>query len=333
MKHPRGHSNMTQKEQAIRTYASEQGFELCHFASAAKLTDEAVRLDEWLNSGKHATMHWMERNLERRLDPREIVPDAQSVIVLGFNYYTPYDHEESPESGKISRYAWGDDYHDVLKPKLLDLAKTLESEFSEHVFRFYNDTGPVMEKQWARRSQLGWQGKHSNIITRTHGSWIFLSAIITTLELAPETPHADFCGSCTACIEACPTQAIVEPYVVDSTKCLSYWTIEAKPDVQIPDNIAKDMDGWMFGCDVCQDVCPWNRFSKESGRTEFAPRELRTSLETSVVSNMTQEEFSARFRKSPIKRTKLAGLKRNAAELHKNVQRDCSSESSQNTQT
>lgn len=328
MKHQIGHSSVKADWEYIQSLTRELGFELCHAAQAGALEQERPRLESWLGHSMHASMQWMENNIDRRTNPAEIVPGAKSVIVLGFNYYSPQKHTSTDSSGKISRYAWGDDYHDVLKPKLKAIAQNLEERYPDHAFRFYNDTGPVMEKQWARKTQFGWQGKHSNVISRSHGSWLFIAAIITTLELPYEQPHEDFCGSCTACIDACPTNAIVEPYVVDSQKCLSYWTIEAKPHFEIPLEIQENMEGWVFGCDICQDVCPWNRFEQDADKKPFQPRHGETSLDTRWIEGLSQEEFSARFKKSPIKRTKLAGLKRNAQCLQENAQTGDSSDTS-----
>lgn len=301
--------------QLIKDKARELGFEHCGIASVELLTKESAHLREWLERGYHGSMGYLERNQEKREDIRLIMPEAKSVIVLSYNYYTPHQHDKT--IGKISRYAWGDDYHEVLPPKLRELELFIREQNPLALTRHYVDTGPVMEKQWAVRAGIGWQGKHSNIISRSAGSFFFLALIITNLELEADAPMADFCGSCTACIDACPTGAIVQPYVVDGSQCLSFWTIETKPEVEFPLEIAQHTEGWLYGCDICQEVCPWNRFKKETQEERFQPRNGETTVDVERVLNMQQEEFSTRFRKSPIKRTKLAGLKRNAATLDK----------------
>ncbi len=288
--------------------------------AAANLVD-TFHFSNWLASGYAGTMHYLERNLEKRGDVREILPDARSVIVVAENYFTPFFHSEGAE-GKISRYAWGDDYHDVVLEKLRLLCVEITNIAPGNSTKPYVDTGPTLDKIWAVRAGIGWQGKHSNIISRKFGSWFFIGLILTSVELVPDAPIEDYCGNCTACIEACPTGAIISPYVVKGTECLSYWTIETKPDIEIPENIANNMEGWIFGCDICQNVCPWNRFQQDSSEERYMPRNNETTLNTKTVSAMQQEEFSARFRKSPIKRTKIAGLKRNVIALNKGSSKD-----------
>ncbi len=295
----------------IKQKANELGFEHTGVSPAAKLTDEEIHLAEWLSRGYHATMYWMARNRDRRTDPQKIVPGAQSVISVGLNYYTPHEISDRPERGKISRYAWGDDYHDIVgeRLKLLwEFIKTLEPAAEG---RYYVDTGPVMDKVWAERAGIGWIGKHTNLISREYGSWLFLGEIITTLELEYDIPTQDYCGTCRRCIDACPTEAIVDEYVLDSNKCLSYITIEHRD--QYPDFIKPNTDRWIFGCDICQDVCPWNiKFSRPTAVEGFEPRPENLNPLLIDIVEMTQEDFSRRFRKSPVKRTKLSGLKRNA---------------------
>jgi epoxyqueuosine reductase len=295
----------------IKQTAKQVGFELVGIAKAEKLTEEFDRYQEWLDSGYHATMHYLERNREKRKDIREILPGAQSVIVLGLSYYTPHQHNTLEQEGKISRYAWGTDYHEILPGKMQEIVNVLQNIDPNSESKIYVDTGPIPEKQWARKAGIGWQGKHSNIISREIGSWFFLGIIITTIQLEYDSPIEDYCGTCTACIDACPTTAIIQPYTVDANKCLSYWTIEAKPHLQIPVDISENMQQWIYGCDICQDVCPWNRFSTETTIQEFHPRDNETSLTFTSIEQMKQEDFSERFRKSPVKRTKLAGLQRN----------------------
>ncbi|MBX7154149.1 MAG: tRNA epoxyqueuosine(34) reductase QueG [Bacteriodetes bacterium] len=303
------HFHTQDAKQALQHKAKELGFCEISFAKAEPLQTEAKQMQEWLNAGHHGTMGYLERNMDKREDVRLLLPSAQTVIVVAYNYYTPVQHESN--TGKISRYAWGDDYHEVIPPKLDELINMIRALYPESESRRFVDTAPVMEKQWAVRAGIGWQGKHSNIISRNHGSYFFLGVILTSVEFEVDNPIDDYCGTCTACIDACPTQAIIQPHVVDGTKCISYWTIEAKPDVEFPLEIVQHLDGWAFGCDVCQDVCPWNRFKKPTQEVRFLPRNEETTLNISAIENMQQEEFSTRFRKSPIKRTKLAGLLRN----------------------
>jgi len=261
-------------------------------------------------------MAWLEREPEKRVDPRLIFPAAKTVISAAVNYYMPYEHSNEDAYGKISRYAWGDDYHDVVKEKLRELLDWITLEHPGAAGKICVDTAPVMEKAWAERAGLGWIGKHSNLITRDLGSWVFLGEILLDLELEYDAPMEDYCGSCTACIEACPTDAIVEPYVVDSNKCISYATIELRAD-ELPDGIESHLNGWLYGCDICQDVCPWNRFEKPTDEVRFEPRFGETSLALDVVESLIPETYAERFRKSAIKRTKLSGLKRNARSLRK----------------
>jgi len=295
----------------IKEKAHELGFDCVGVSPAEELSEEGERLAEWLSRGYHATMYWMQRNRDRRTDPRNIVAHARSVISVAMNYYTPHDMSDNPERGKVSRYAWGDDYHDILGEKLKSLWEFIKTIKPEAEGRYYVDTGPVMDKVWAERAGIGWIGKHTNLISREYGSWLFLGEIITTLELEYDIPTQDYCGTCRRCIDACPTDAIVDEYVLDSNKCLSYLTIEHRDE--FPEELKPDTENWIFGCDICQDVCPWNvKFSQPSAINGFEPRpESLNPLLIDIV-NMAQEDFSRRFRKSPVKRTKLKGLQRNA---------------------
>lgn len=260
-------------------------------------------------------MAWLAREPEKRSDPRLIFPEAKSMVVVAMNYFTPHEHEGEPGRGKISRYAWGDDYHDVLKERLRELLEWIRAERPEAEGKVCVDTAPVMEKAWAVRAGLGWIGRHSNLITKDHGSWVFIGEILLNLELDYDTEIVDdHCGTCTACLDACPTDAIVEPYVVDSRKCISYATIELRSE-ELPAEIASNLNGWLYGCDICQDVCPWNRFEKPTEEARFEPRNAETSLPLDSVERMTHEDYVERFRRSAMKRTKLSGLKRNAATL------------------
>ncbi|MBX2993066.1 MAG: tRNA epoxyqueuosine(34) reductase QueG [Bacteroidetes bacterium] len=299
-----------QATQKVKSKALDLGFTKVGIAKAEPLDVEAARLREWLTRGYHASMDWMPRNVKKRVDPRAIVPGAKSVICVALNYYTPVRHADKPGTGKISRYAWGDDYHDILTAKLKQLWEWLQQEFPDIKGRYYVDTGPVMDKVWAQRAGIGWIAKHTNVITQEVGSWVFLGEIITTLELVEDQPATDHCGTCTLCIEACPTNAIVEEYVVDSSKCLSYLTIEHKGEIE--GGIRHQFENWIYGCDICQDVCPWNhKFPTETDEGRFEPREWNVAPHLEEWVNMTQEEFSSKFKGSPVKRTKLAGLKRN----------------------
>jgi epoxyqueuosine reductase len=301
----------------IRRKALELGFVKFGVARADALADESVRLQEWLHRGYHASMEWMGKNSDKRMDPRVLVPGARSVIVVAENYFVPTAHHPSADEGKISRYAWGDDYHLHTTTRIQSLFDCITQAAPEMDGRYYVDTGPVMEKAWAARAGLGWQGKHTNLITKDYGSWVFLGTIITTLELEYDEPIGDWCGTCTACIDACPTDAIVEPYVVDAAKCISYQTIEHRGPID--DALGAQFEGWVYGCDICQDVCPWNRFAQATSREEYAPRPGNVTPRLDELIGMTQEEFSRRFAKSAIKRTKRAGLKRNAELIKKNT--------------
>lgn len=294
----------------VKSKALQLGLTKVGIAKAEALTEEAQQLYTWLGRGYHASMEWMARNIEKRTDPRLIVPGAKSVISVALNYYTPVEHVNEPTIGKISRYAWGDDYHDILGEKLKILWEWLQNEFPGVEGRYYIDTGPVMDKVWAQRAGIGWIAKNSNVITQDVGSWVFLGEVITTLELDYDEPATDHCGTCTLCIDACPTEAIVEPYVIDSNKCLSYLTIEHRTEIE--GSVRESFENWIYGCDVCQDVCPWNhKFAVETHEQGFHPRPWNISPPLGEWVEMTQEEFREKFKRSPIKRTKLAGLKRN----------------------
>lgn len=306
---------MSSLAQKIKVRASELGFSGIGIVPAAALDNEGRRLNEWLENGFHGTMAWLEREPEKRSDPRILFPGASSVIVLTLNYYTEHEHTNEPDHGKISRYAWGDDYHDVMREKLKELLAWIKTEIPEIDGKVCVDTAPMMDKAWAVRAGLGWQGKHSNLITTEVGSWVFIGEIILNIELDYDTNVvADHCGSCTACLDACPTNAIVEPYVVDSRKCISYATIELRDEV-LPAEISSNLEGWFYGCDICQDVCPWNRFEKPTNETRFGPRNGETSIDLNEVLTFTAEIYAERFRHTAIKRAKLPALKRNAAAL------------------
>ncbi len=294
--------------QELKARCSTLGFTRVGIARAEQLEREGAHLETWLRNGYAATMTWMGRRAQERTDPGRVLPGARSVIVVAMNYYTPAPH--APGSSYISRYAWGDDYHDVLEPRLGDVAGWLAGEVPGSNSRWYVDTGPVMEKAWAQRAGIGWIGKHANVITQTHGSWVFLGVILTTADLEPDAPALDRCGSCTRCIDACPTAAIVDPYVVDARRCISYLTIEHRGP--LPGDFAHRLEGWIFGCDICQDVCPWNtKHGTATAETGFSPREGLLAPDTHALAGLDDAEFKARFRGSPILRTGAAGLRRN----------------------
>ena len=294
--------------------AYSAGFDLVGFAKAVELTEEVSRLREWLGRGFQSGMKYMERGLEKRRDVNEILFGAKSVISLAINYYTDEEYSNDPETGKISRYAWGKDYHLVIWDKLLTLENSLKELDPAFSSISYVDTGPVMDKVWAKRAGLGWIGKHTNLINKEFGSWFFIANIISNYEFKYPIEIEDFCGSCTACIEACPTNAIVEEYVVDANKCISNLTIENKGE--IPPKFKSKFDRWIYGCDICQEVCPWNiRFSQITPLQEFRPNNGLTEISLEDVLSMDNTEFKNRFSTSPIKRAKLKGLKRNAQYL------------------
>jgi epoxyqueuosine reductase len=296
--------------QLIKTEAKKLGFLSCGISKAEFLEDEAPRLERWLKDGKHGKMAYMENHFDKRLDPRLLVPDAKSIISLLLNYYTPLDQLDG--APKISKYAYGKDYHHVIKDKLKQLFQIINNKIGEVSGRVFVDSAPVMEKSWAVRSGLGWQGKNTNLISKKAGSFFFIAELIVDLELEYDTPVTDHCGTCTACIDACPTEALT-PYHIDASKCISYLTIELKD--QIPTAFKNKMDDWAFGCDVCQDVCPWNRFSKQHNEPLFSPNSEVINYTKKNWEEITQETFNIIFKNSAIKRTGFKGFKRNISFL------------------
>jgi len=293
--------------------ARELGFNLIGFAPARELQDEYKKLIEWLSKNYHAGMSYMVNNLEKKKDIKKILSEAKSIISLGINYNPPggFDNNNNLK-GKISRYAWGKDYHLVINEKLEKLVKELTAIDPRFHTKFYVDTGPVMDKSWAVKSGLGWLGKHTNVINREYGSWFFIANIITNYEFTYSIPVEDSCGSCTACIDACPTNAIVSEYLLDASRCISYLTIENKEE--IPEEFKGKLDNWIFGCDICQDVCPWNKkFAKETAAAEFFTGEINKEFSLHEILEMDEQKFQERFKQSAVKRAKLSGLKRNAS--------------------
>ncbi|MEM6720266.1 MAG: tRNA epoxyqueuosine(34) reductase QueG [Bacteroidota bacterium] len=301
--------NSIQKHtELIKAEAKRLGFLSCGISKAEFLEEEAPRLEAWLNKNMHGEMRYMENHFDKRLDPTKLVEDSKSVVSLLLNYF-PSETQKDPEAPKISKYAFGMDYHFVIKDKLKQLLQFIQEEIGEVHGRAFVDSAPVLDKAWAAKSGLGWIGKHSNLLTQKVGSFYFIAELIIDLKLEYDTPVTDHCGSCTACIDACPTQAIVDPYVVDGSKCISYFTIELKNE--IPTHVQGQFDDWMFGCDVCQDVCPWNRFSKPHNEPLFNPHPELLSMSKKDWEEITQEVFSTIFKKSAVKRTKYTGLVRN----------------------
>ena len=292
----------------IKTEAEKFGFISCGISKAEFLEDQASNLEKWLKKNYNGKMSYMERNFDKRLDPRKLVQDSKSVISLSFNYYTK-KKQLDPNSFKVSKYAFGNDYHFVIKNKLNKLLSSLKNKIGNFNARVFVDSAPVMERAWAERSGLGWVGKNTLMISKKKGSYFFLAEIICDLELDYDIPVMDHCGTCTACIDACPTDAIIKPYVLDSNKCISYLTIELKDS--IPKQFENKMQDWIFGCDICQDVCPWNKFSKENEHALFQPSDKFLNMKKNDWIELTEETFKKVFKNSPIKRANFKGLKKN----------------------
>lgn len=280
----------------------------CGVSKAEFLEEEAPRLEKWLNSRMHGTMHYMENHFDKRLDPRLLVEGSKSVVSLALNYFP--EKVQTNDSYKLSKYAYGEDYHFIIKYKLKELMKFIHQEIGEVGGRVFVDSAPVLDRAWAKKSGLGWIGKNANLINKEAGSFFFLAELIIDLELEPDGPVKDFCGTCTACIDECPTEAIPEPYVVDGSKCISYLTIELKDEI-IPKEFQGKMEDWMFGCDICQDVCPWNRFSTPHNEPLLNPKPNLLGLNKQDWEDLTEEVFRDLFKHSAVKRTKFKGLKRN----------------------
>lgn len=297
------HSNL------IKSLANGLGFNYCGIAKAALLTNDAKRLEQWLAKGMHGNMQYMENHFDMRIDPTKLVPGAKSVITLLLNYFP--EKQQHSEMPKIAKYAYGKDYHEVIRDKMKELIRLMKETIGEVNGRGFVDSAPVLERAWAVKSGLGWVGKNGNLINKQQGSFFFIATLITDLELEYDSPYVkDFCGTCTKCIDSCPTDAILPDKVIDGSKCISYFTIELK-EALIPESMNGKFDNWMFGCDTCQDVCPWNRFSKRTNEEAFTPIPAILNFSFNQWEELTEESFKEIFKQSPLKRSKFAGIKRN----------------------
>lgn len=294
--------------QLIKAKAKKFGFQDCGISKAAFLEEDAKPFEEWLKNNFHGEMSYMENYFDKRLNPKLLVEDSKSVISLSYNYF-PDEKISTLDNFKISKYAYGEDYHEIIKEILREMVAELKEEIGDFHCRVFVDSAPVLERSWARKSGIGWVGKNANLITKQSGSFYFLAEIICDLQLEEDFSTTDHCGTCTKCIEACPTDAIVSDKIIDGSKCISYATIELKNE--IPEGFRNNMEDWMFGCDICQDVCPWNRFSTPTLQEKFQPNTFLKNFKKEEWEELSQELFSEIFKKSPVKRTKFAGLKRN----------------------
>lgn len=293
----------------VKQTAEQLGFDYCGIALAMPLDEDARKLEAWLNKGMHGQMTYMENHFELRVDPTKLVPGARSVITLLLNYFPA--QQQSEGSPKIAKYAYGNDYHEVIRAKLNEFLSRIRNKIGDIQGRGFVDSAPVLERSWAKRSGMGWIGKNGNLITKKNGSFFFIATLITDLELDYDDPYAkDFCGSCNRCIDACPTDAILPNKVVDGSRCISYFTIELK-EMLLPEAMSSQFDNWMFGCDTCQDVCPWNRFSKPHSEIAFTPIPEILNLSNNDWQAMTEESFRKIFKHSPLKRSKFKGIQRN----------------------
>ena len=293
----------------IKTTAQSLGFDYCGIAKAQQLDEDARRLENWLNKGFQGSMTYMNNYFDLRINPSKLVPGAKSVITLLLNYFP--SQQQNPETPQVSKYAYGKDYHEVIKEKLKTFLQLIKDNIGEVHGRGFADSAPILEKSWAQKSGLGWVGKNGNLITKTSGSFFFIATLITDLELETDNPFfKDYCGTCTKCIDSCPTDAILPDKVIDGSKCISYFTIELK-DLLIPENVKGKFENKMFGCDICQDVCPWNRFSKPTNETAFTPLREILHFTKNDWEEITEETFKIIFKDSPLKRAKYSGIKRN----------------------
>ena len=302
-------------KEEIKSKAYELGFSYCGFSKAGFLEEEAPKLENWLKQNHHGEMKYMSNHFDKRLDPRLLMENTKTVISLMLNYYTD-QKQNDPTAPKISKYAFGKDYHFVIKEKLRELVEFMREQIGEVATKICVDSAPVMDKVWAKKAGMGWIGKNTNLIRPRVGSYFFIAEVLLDYTLEPDGPMKDYCGSCTRCIDACPTEAIVEPYVVDAKKCISYLTIELKEEI-LPKQFQDKMDNWMFGCDICQDVCPWNRFSKNHKELNFQPAEDLLNMSKKEWQELNKESFNKLFKSSAVKRTKYEGLKRNINFLQK----------------
>ncbi|MDN5200583.1 tRNA epoxyqueuosine(34) reductase QueG [Fulvivirgaceae bacterium BMA10] len=308
-------SNVNKNTKVIKQIARRLGFDFCGISKATFLEEEAPKLEQWLNQKMHGTMHYMDNHFDKRLDPRKLVDGAKSVVSLIYNYF-PNEDISQTSGFKIAKYAYGKDYHFVIKDKLRTFLSDIRETIGEVNGRAFVDSAPVMERVWAKRSGIGWIGKNSLLLNRNMGSFFFLAELVLDIDLISDGPIKDFCGSCSKCMDACPTDAIPEPYIVDASKCISYFTIELKE--AIPEDFKGSFENWVFGCDICQDVCPWNRFSRPHHEDAFVPHEALKRLDKKEWTEMTREVFNEIFRKSAVKRTKYEGFKRNISFVSKN---------------
>ena len=305
--------NRAEASKLVKRLAREQGFDACGISAAGFLEEEATGLENWLNAGFHGTMSWMERHFDERLDPRKLVPGAKSVISVVLNYFP--NEGQRADAPKISKYAYGRDYHKVIRGKLKRMLLCIQDEIGEVSGRGFVDSAPVMDRAWARKSGLGWVGKHSLLLSKGSGSYFFIGALIVDIELEPDGPTTDHCGSCTACIDACPTSAIVAPTVVDSNKCISYLTIEYKG--ALPSEYQEKMEDWVYGCDICQDVCPWNRFSTPHAESDFNIRDAIQNNDWEAWEEITHELWEEITKGSAMRRVGFDGFKRNLGFIKK----------------
>ena len=306
--------DIREKTKLVKRKCFDLGFSHVGISKSVFLEKEAKRLEEWLSNDFNGKMSYMENHFDKRTDPGKLVDGAKSVISVLFNYHNPTKQLDD-NAPKISQYAYGKDYHFVIKNKLKELQLFLTKKFGEINCRGFVDSAPVMDKVWAEKSGLGWIGKHSNLINKEMGSYFFIAELIVDIELEEDIPINDYCGTCTKCIDACPTEAIVQPYVVDGSKCISYLTIELKDQI-LPNEFKGKMDSWMFGCDICQDVCPWNRFASAHNEPQFNPHPDLLKLTKKEWNELSEETYQNLFRKSAVKRTKFSGLKRNISFLN-----------------
>tara|TARA_B100000508_G_scaffold140976_1_gene144753 strand:- start:43240 stop:44181 length:942 start_codon:yes stop_codon:yes gene_type:complete len=308
---------LTSQGSLIKAKAKELGFLFCGISKAEKLDREASDLEKFLNQNRHGEMAWLENHFDLRIDPTKLFPGAKSIVSVALNYY-PEEVQKDNGAPRISKYAYGKDYHFVIKDKLRQLLSYVQDEIGEVAGRAFVDSAPIMDKTWAKKSGLGWIGKHTNLIHPKEGSFFFLGELVLDLKLDYDGPIKDYCGTCTKCIDACPTDALTAPYEIDGSKCISYYTIELKED--LPNELAGQFQNWMFGCDICQDVCPWNRFSKPHNEEWFEPHPQLLEMRQSNWNEITQELFNELFRKSAVKRTKYSGLVRNIKFLNQTNQ-------------